>query len=349
MKDNGNIPSRITPKSKQIKSEISSAPLNTSKKTRKENFQIYREIISALLKHESLTEGEIGDACGYKNKGKNKHQNVTRQIKILVEEWKYIEHVPISPSKYQIKRDLNRIRYLYDDKQFFAIRSDFPASTWLMVLLVKEHMEEYSPDTEFIQDLKKMMTTSSSMFYFFLRSDAHLNENLGMTLGTPIPLVKTPGLNAEVLVLLTRKCSIYDLFVTCMYLDHEIPLTSKNLPGTSRRIFDEMKHKSEQSKLKAINYIMSFTMMQNLIRCINTITDNKGQIPPNFEELVVKFNAITERINSETTDGESLLTAVNDMGEFYEKTSKLLDSSIPLDRRSGQIAGMGKVWKTSMK
>ena len=341
-----NITLPDNPNEEQIESEMAGVPLN---KVKKKRFKIYTEIISALLKHEALSESEIGDECGYKEKGTDKFSNVDRQIKKLDSTWNYIEHVPESKSKYRIKRDLDLIRLIYDNKIFSAIRSDFSASTWLMEILVKEHMQEFSTDKEFIEDLKKMIRISSSMFNFFLRGNADLNANLGTILGPPIPLVKTPGLNMAVLKSLTRKCSVYDLFITCMCLDHDVQLMSKDFPEESFQIFDEMKQKSAQNKLKAINYILSFTMMQNLARCADATQDNEGQIPLFFEDLVKNFNTIAKRINSDKTDRESLETAVRDMGDLYNKISKSLDDSSPIDRISGLIVGMGPTSKIVMK
>lgn len=329
----------------QIEPEMTGAP---SEKPKKKYFEIYTDIISALLKNEALTESEIGDVCGYKNKGRDKISNIDRQVKSLATDWYYIERVSKSPSVYRIKRDLDLIRHIYNNEKFLANRSDFSASTWLMQLLIKKHMQEFSGDEEFIEDLKKMVGTSSMMLNFFLRNDAHLHANLEKILGSSIPLVKTPGINMAVLESLTRKCIVYDLFVTCMFLDHDVALMAKDFPEKSLQIFDDMKQKSAQHKLGAVNYILSFTLMQNLARCVDSVQSNKGQIPPFFLEIVKNYDTIIQNTNKDMTNLDSLEMVARNTEELYKKVSKFLDDTSTINRLSGKIIEMGPLSKRFM-
>jgi hypothetical protein len=323
----------------QIESEIEGAPSKTPKKV---HFKVYHEIISAFLKNEALTETELADDCGYADKGKDKISYINRQLNKLVSKLKYVEQVP-SSAEFRIKRDLDVIGSIYNNKKFTAIRSDFSTSTWLMHLIVKEHMPEFSGDVEFIEDLKKMVGTSSSMFNFFLREKVNLpiNPNLGTIIGPTIPVVKTPGINLALIESFTRKSIVYDMFITCMCLDHDVALMLKTLPDESLQIFDEMKQKSAQSKLKAINYIQSFTTIRSLAQCADATQTNEGKVPLFFEDIVKNYNAITERLNQNNADRESLKTTIREMSETYNRIRDSLDASSTIDRRSGQIVKMG--------
>jgi len=315
------------------------------KRSKKKYFGIYTEIISALLKNDTLTESQIGDYCGYKEKGTDKFSNVDRQIKKLVSKWSYVEHVPESPSEYRIKRDLDLIRHIYDNEKFSAIRSDFSASTWLIQLIVKEHMEEFSGDEEFIEDLKKMVETSSSMFEFFLRgtSQAHISANLGLVLGPTLPVVKMPGINRILLKLFTGKCGVYDLFLTTMWLEHGSTLRGKVLSEKILNVYDEMKRKSIQHRLAAIDYVLSYVTMQKIALCIEVIQKNRGRVPPYLVDIVQQYNAIAQGMNPKKTDPDLLMAAARDMSELYKDILKLLEATPTFYKLSGLILPIGPV------
>jgi hypothetical protein len=340
----------------QIVSKKAGAP---SKIDKREYFEISQEIISSLLKHETLTPGEIADACGYGDKGKNRISYVNRQIKDLVSKLNYIEQVSELTSEYRIKRDLDQIRKIYNNNKFSSIRIEFPLSPWLIQLLVKEHMHEFSADKKFIDDLKKMLETSSSMFYFFLRNNVQLNSDLNNTdlnivnlekiLGPTIPGIKITGINMPVIETLTRKCIVYDLFVTCICLDHDLTLLSRDFPIETLQIFDEMKEKSAQNKLEAINYMLSFTRLQNIAWCADAILHNGGQAPPFFEEIVKEFNAFTKGKIPDQEDRQSLKMEIKDMAKLNNKIIKWLSSFSPINTDTGMILEMGQMSDNIMK
>lgn len=345
MMNDGNTDHPINQNAKKIESELTGAPNNKGKKKRNE---IHNEIISALLRNEALTESEIGDACGYREKGSDKCPNVHRQIKKLVLKWNYIEKVP-ETLEYRIKRDLATIGLIYNDKTFSPSRPEFSESTWFIQFLMSERMPEFREDDEFIGDIKKIVGTSSSMVNFFLRGNINLTANLGAFLGPAIPTIKTPGLNPDILASFTRKCNFYDLFVDCMCLDHGTSMTSEDLSVDSLKVLNEIKGKSARDKIKAINYIQSFTTMQNLARCIDATKGNDGQVPSIFDDILKDYNTIIERTKPDKTKQESPEKTVRDWEELYNKFSKLLRGSSPINTASGQIPGIGSASKTVIK
>jgi hypothetical protein len=333
---------------KQIGSERAGAPPETPKK---DYFEVYIEIISTLLKNEVRTETEIADNCGYAKEGKDKCAHVHRQIKKLALKWNYIEYIDGPRPGYRIRRVLETICHIYDDKHYASIRPDFQTSPWLTDLINGIYLPEYRGDGEFLEDLRKMLKTCRGMFEWYLRDTTHPHHTatLGETLGPSIPMVETPGISSTLLEWLMRKCVVYDLFISCMWLEYDGALKSKNLPEETLRIFDEMKQKSAQGKLKAINCILSFAITQNLARCADVIRDNNGQAPPFFEDLVKNFNKIAGHMNQDNLDQESLTKAAKEMSDLYAKISKSLDDSSPIDQISGRISGIGPTSKKVMK
>jgi hypothetical protein len=345
-KDRTNVPSGNT-NAKQNGSERAGAPLKTLKKG---YFEVHVEIISTLLKNEVRTETEISGDCGYEGKGKDKCAHVHRQIKKLASKWNYIEYIGEPRPGYRIRRDLETICHIYDDKHYESIHPDFQTSPWLTDLINGIYLPEYRGDGEFLEDLRKMLKTCPLMFEWYLRdtNHAHHAATLGEILGPSIPMTKTPGIKKPPLEWLTRKCVVYDLFISCMWLEYDGALKSKDFPEKSLRIFDEMKQKSAQHKIEAMHYILSFAITQNLAQCADVIRDNKGQAPLFFEDLVKDFNKIAGHMNSDNIGQESLMTAAMEMGELYTKISKSLDDSSPLDQVSGVIKGIGPMSKIIM-
>ncbi|MFY9982511.1 MAG: hypothetical protein WAK75_08080 [Methanoregula sp.] len=346
-KDGTNAPSCNT-NAKQIGSERARAPTETPQK---DYFEVYIEIITTLLKNEVRSETEIADDCGYAKEGKDKCAHVHRQINKLVSKWNYIEYSDGPRPGYRIRRDLETICHIYDDKHYESIRPDFQESPWLTDLINGIYLPEYRGDGEFLEDLKKMLKTSRWMFEWYLRNTTHAHHTatLGEILGPSIPVEKTPGINEPLLEWLTRKCVFYDQFISCMWLEYDGALKSKTLPEETLRIFDEMKQKSAQGKLKAINYILSFAITQNLAQCADVIRDNDGQVPLFFEDLVKNFNKIAEHMSSDNIDQESLMMAAKEMGDLYNRISKSLGDSSPLNSVSGVIKGIGPKSKIIME
>ncbi len=335
-------PSRKT-KAKQIKPKTTGAPSNTSKKS---HFEIYTEIISTLLKHEVRTETEIADDCGYKDKGKYKYAYVHRQITQLASTWKYIEHIVEPRPGYRIRWNPKTICHIYDDKKFESIRREFQTSPWLTDLIIERYLPEYQGEKEFFADVKEMLKTSPMMFEWYLRGTAHAHHTatLGEILGPSIPIVKTPGINNALLEWFSRKGMMYDFFLTCLLLEYHDEVEADTLPAEVYSVRKEMNQKSSDLKLAAINYILSFTMMQNLARCVDAIQNNDGNVPPFFGDIVKDYNAMTERINPDKTDRESLESEAADMAEIYNKTCNFLRSTAIIDPDSGKVAEMGSVF-----
>lgn len=348
MTNNGNPILPVNPNADQIEADSACA---SSNKVKKKHFEIYIEIVSALLKHEALTEGEIGNECGYKDKGTDRFSNVDRQVKKLESTWNYIEGIGKPRPVYWIRRNFKTICHIYDDKHYESIRPYFQTSPWLTDLIIERYLPEYQGEKESLADVKEMLKTSRLMFEWYLRdtTHAHHTATLGETLGPSIPVVGTPGINKTLLEWLTRKCVVYDLFISCMWLEYDGALKSKTIPEEALRIFDEMKQKSAQGKLKAIDYILSFAITQNLAQCADVIRDNNGQVPPYFEGLVNNFNKIAEHMNSDNIDQESLATTAKEMGDLYNKISKSLGDRSPVDSISGVIKGISPMSKIIME
>ena len=333
-------------KAKQIKPKTTGAPSNKSKKN---HFEIYTEIISTLLKHEALTETEIADECGYKDKGKDKYAYVHRQINKLASTWNYIEHIVEPRPGYRIRRNPKTICHIYDDKKFESIRREFQTSPWLTDLIIERYLPEYQGEKEFLADVKEMLKTSPMMFEWYLRdtTHAHHTATLGEILGPSIPIVKTPGINKTLLEWFSRKGIMYDFFISCLLLEYHDGVEANTLPEELSGRGDEPE--ISDLKLAAINYILSFTMMQNLARCVDAIQNNDGNVPPFFGDIVKNYNTIAEHMNSDKIDQESLETEAADMGDLYNKTCKFLDDRSPVDSISGVIKGIRPMLKNIMK
>jgi len=338
-KDGTNGPSGNT-NAKQIGSERAGALPETPKK---DYFEIYIEIISSLLMNEVRTETEIADDCGYAREGKDKCAHVHRQIKKLASKWNYIEYGNEPRPGYRIRRDLETICHIYDDKHYKSIRPDFQTSLWLTDLINGIYLPEYRGDGEFLENVKKMLKTSRLMFEWYLRgtTHAHQNASLGEILGPSMPVVKTPGIDNALLKWLTRKCIIYDLFLTCVLLEYGYGVEADTLPGEVSRVRKEMNKKSLDMKLAVINYILSFTMMQNLARCADATRINDGQVPPFFNDIGEKYKAIVQRLHSKDTDMVSLAAAAQYMGTWYNDIIKSLDARSPVYTLTGEILPMG--------
>jgi len=340
MTNNGNPTLPVNPNSGQIEVDSAGAP---SIKVKKKHFEIYTEIISALLIHEVLTESQIGDECGYKEKGTDKYSNVDRQIKKLESTWNYIEYIAEPRPGYRIRRDPETICHIYDDKKYESIRQDFQTSPWLTDLIIDIHLPEYGADKEFLEDVKKMLKTSRLMFEWYLRGtiNAHQNANRGKIPAPSQPMVNTPGIDNALLKWLTRNCIIYDLFLTSVLLEYRYGVEADTLPGEVSRVRKEMIQKSLDMKLVAINYILSFTMMQNLARCADATRMNDGQVPPFFNDIGEKYKAIVQHLHSKDTDTASLAAAAQDMGKWYNDIIKSLDARSPVYSLTGEILPMG--------
>ncbi len=343
MRNNGNPILPPNPNADQIEANSASAP---SKKCNKKRFEIHTEIVSSLLKHEALTEGEIGDECGYKDKGMDKYQNVHRQIKKLESTWNYIEHIENPRPGYRILRNPETICHIYDDKKFELIRREFQTSPWLTDLIIERNLPEYREEKEFVEDVKKMLKTSPLMFNWYLRGTlpSHHTATLGEILGPSLPKVKVTGINNDLLEWVTRKGIVYDFFLTCLLLECQNDIEEDTLPKEACLVRNEMNQKSSDLKLAAINYILSFTMMQNLARCVDAIQNNQGEVPPFFGEIVKDYNTMSERIKPDKTNRESLKTEAADMAELYNKTCEFLRSTSIIDPNSGKVAEMGSVF-----
>ena len=134
---------------------------------------------------------------------------------------------------------------------------------------------------------------------------------------------------------------VYDLFLVCLLLEYQDGVEADTLPEEVSLVRKEMNKKSSDLKLAAINYILSFTMMQNLARCVDAIQNNQGEVPPFFGDIVNDYNAMTERLNPDKTDRESLKTEATDMAELYNKTCNFLQSTSTINLDSGEILKMG--------
>jgi hypothetical protein len=325
---------------KQIGSERAGAPPETPKK---DYFEVYIEIISTLLKNEVRTETEIADNCGYAKEGKDKCAHVHRQIKKLALKWNYIEYIDGPRPGYRIRRDPETICQIYDDKKYKSIRQDFQTSPWLTDLIIMTYLPEYGSDKEFLEDVEKMLKTSRLMFEWHLRGTTHAHQNatLGEIPGPSPPVVKTPGIDNALLKWLTRKCSIYDLFLTCVLLEYRFGMEAGTPSGEVSRVWKEMNQKCLDMKLAAINYVLSFTMMQNLARCADATRLNDGQVPPFFNDIGEKYKAIVQRLHSKDSDTVSLAAAAQDMGKWYIDIIKSLDARSPVYSLTGEILPMG--------
>ncbi|MDD1701590.1 MAG: hypothetical protein LUQ31_01250 [Methanoregula sp.] len=341
MKDNKTKTLYQNTENAHTESETSGAPQTRPKK----HFGVYTAIISTLLKKASCTKSELADDCGYSPKGKDKIANIDRQVNELVS-LGYVEGMD-GPSKallYQIKRNPDVIRRLYQDKKFSVIRPDFLASPWLTDILIQGFMQNYPDDPDFLEDARTMLHTSRFMFEFYLENDAGktLNKNISKILGPSHPHLATAGINTSMLKSFEGKCQIYDLYLISMVLEHKGAPISKEFPDQTREIFEKILVKTAQNKLAVINYIATFTTLQNIARCIDSIKNYDNHIPEFITEIVEEYNQITSRLNSEKTDRDSLKNAEEEISRLYDQTLELLKKGSCVDSSTGQIKEMNK-------
>jgi hypothetical protein len=343
MTEDGNAVQAGHQNGNKIRAKRAGAPRNDS---RKKYYDIYREIITSLLIHEARWIGELAGDCGYK--GSEKESSVRRQIKRLFEDRRVLERVPGDESRYRIKRDLDLIRRMYEDKTFLAIRPVFGQSPWLLQLIVQKHLPEFSGDADLVEDLGKMMGTSSMMMIFFLRNSEDPGISLGL-LGPSLPVAKMSGPPMPFLGPLTRKCIIYDLFASCMCLEFSGGLAGPDLPDTSRQVFDEMKAKSVALKLKTIRRIQSFTLLQTASQCAEETRCINGQVHPLFDEIEDRFNKIVKRLVRDVEDPEPVEAVLQEFDELAEETKNELGSVSVIDPLTGRVDSIGPLSDTVLK
>ena len=319
----------------QIKSENASARL---KRPKKHYYDIHREIIASLLKHEERIMSQLAVDCGYA--GRDKSSNVDDQIITLVK-WGYLEKLERDDaSPYRIKHDLDVVRQIYEDKKFESVRPGFSQSPWLLQFIVQKHLSEFSGDADFIEDLIKMLGTSSMMMIFFLRNNENPRLSLGV-FGPSLPVAKMSDPPMGFLEPLTRKCIVYDLFASCMCLESNGGLTGQNPSDTSRRVFDEMKAKSVGLKLKTIRYIWSFTLLQTAGRCAEGTRYLDGQVHPVFDDIVDRFNKIINRVPRDVERPEPLEAILHDLDKLANETSQEWDKVSGIDHMTGKVDSIG--------
>jgi len=343
MTEDGNAVQAGHPNGNKIRAVRAGASRN---EPRKKHHDIHREIITSLLRHEARWIGELAGDCGYK--GSEKESSVRRQIKRLFEDRGVLERVPGDESRYRIKRDLDLIRRMYEDKTFLAIRSEFGQSPWLLQLIVQKHLPEFSGDADFVEDLGKMMGTSSMMMIFFLRNSEDPGISLDL-LGPSLPVMKMSGPPMPFLEPLTRKCIIYDLFASCRCLEFGGGLAGPDLPDTSRQVFNEMKSKSAALKLKTIRHIQSFTLLQTAGRCAEGTRYINGRVHPLFDEIVDRFNKIIKRLIRDVEDPEPLEVVLRDLDDLAEKTKNSLGRVSGIDQITGKVDSIGPLSDTVLK
>ncbi len=317
--------------------------------------EVYQRVVCALVIHEALTCGDIADKSGYADKKGSRYNYVRRQVEELYTVKHWLESVPdSSPKRYRIRRDLALVREIYTDEIYAPIRSDFQRSAWLRELIVCTHLSEFETDTAFLDDVRTMLKTSRLMFEWYLRGTPSktLNESRLAVLADPLPpLVKVYGLNTVLFETGRRKCLIYDLYLAWVLGEYRDAFTANLVPENLLKVVREIKHTSENIKLTALNYAVSYAGVQGMARYADAVQGIEGHPAPVFPNLAHDYNAIIRRLDPYAANPETWTAAAKSMKTLYATTSRVLDGESTIDLSTGLIVEpaplLGNVLRTT--